>query len=183
MTEEHKSSHNGALQKMIEDGGYIANQMQANKSAIDRLTADRTKCQGSEAEASQTYLDQLAEDTGVPRPAKEKTESMEADYFTPIMVEISASSSSETTSTSATSVSIGVSASWGMGSVSADVSHSQAHSDATAELANSSVKISLEVMRVDMSRTWLRSELFYDHDLVPGPKVKYVFEPFLLFLF
>ncbi|KAG6834904.1 hypothetical protein H0H93_006541 [Arthromyces matolae] len=36
-------------------------------------------------------------------------------------------------------------------------------------MAKNSCKITFECMRVDISRNWLRSELFYDADLTTGP--------------
>ncbi|CAE6473609.1 unnamed protein product [Rhizoctonia solani] len=73
------------------------------------------------------------------------------DFFTPITVEVTSSSETKRTEESATSFSAGASA--------------------MSELAESSVKISFECMRVDITRPWLRPELFYDEELVPGPGV------------
>jgi len=45
------------------------------------------------------------------------------------------------------------------------VSHSDATSDVAKQMANSTIKASFECMRVDITRSWLRGELFYDDDL------------------
>ena len=95
------------------------------------------------------------------------------DYFTPITVEVTSSSESKNSSSSASSMSFGASGSYGW-FFTASVNHesSEAHSQATQELADAAVKISFECMRVDITRPWLRPELFYDDDLVCGPQVK-----------
>jgi len=45
------------------------------------------------------------------------------------------------------------------------VSHSDATVDAAKQMADSSIKVSFDCMRVDITRSWLRGELFYDDDL------------------
>ena len=75
-------------------------------------------------------------------------------------------------SSSASSMSFGASGSYGFFTAGVDHESSEAHSQATQELAEAAVKISFECMRVDITRPWLRPELFYDDDLVCGPQVK-----------
>ncbi|KAG8741224.1 hypothetical protein FRC10_003146 [Ceratobasidium sp. 414] len=109
-------------------------------------------------------------EVGVSKPAPNPADaSSPPDFFTPITVEVSASSQTKKSQSSATAFSAGGSATWGLGSVSASVSHSDAHSQASSEMANSEIKISFECMRVEIKRSWLNSELFYDPDLTPGP--------------
>ena len=45
------------------------------------------------------------------------------------------------------------------------MSHSDATADAAKQMANSSIKAAFDCMRVDITRSWLRGELFYDDDL------------------
>ncbi|KAG8684544.1 hypothetical protein FRC08_013637 [Ceratobasidium sp. 394] len=112
-------------------------------------------------------------DAGIPNPVPNPAKaSPPPDFFTPITVEVSASSQNKTSKSSATAFSAGGSTTWGLGSVSASVSHSEAHSQASSEMASSEVKISLECMRVDIKRSWLNPELFYDPDLTSGPNFK-----------
>ncbi|KIJ39755.1 hypothetical protein M422DRAFT_257348 [Sphaerobolus stellatus SS14] len=125
-------------------------------------------------------LEGLAESMGIPKalpdptlappPAQKPLE----DFFTPITVELSSSSETTATQTSASTFSAGATASWGIASVSASVDHSEAHTSAMKELVSSNVKVSFECMRVDITRPWLRPELFYDEDLVPGPGINWV---------
>lgn len=123
------------------------------------------------------------EDTGVAKRSAESDdaeggggESVEEkqldDYFTAISVEVSASSDKQTTHANQSSYSGGVSAGWGLFSTGASASYSKAYSESMSELVNSEVKISFECMRVDINRPWLRAELFYDDELVPGPGIK-----------
>ena len=55
--------------------------------------------------------------------------------------------------------------SWGTWSAAASAFHSEAQSNVSRQMSDASVKVSFECMRVDISRPWLRGELFYDHDL------------------
>lgn len=95
-------------------------------------------------------------------------------------MEVSASSDSKSSVSEASSFSAGASTSYGFFGLgiglelSAEGSHNEesAHSQAMSELVNSSVRISFQCMRVDITRPWLRPELFYDEDLVPGTGVK-----------
>ena len=89
----------------------------------------------------------------------------EADYWTSIAVEVSSSYTAEQTSSSSNSYSVGGGASWGLWSAGGSVSHSDATMDAAKQMANSSIKASFDCMRVDITRSWLRGELFYDDDL------------------
>jgi hypothetical protein len=91
--------------------------------------------------------------------------STEADYWTSVTFEVSSSYSAEQDSSSANSFSVGGSARWGLWSVGGSVSHSDATSDVAKQMANSSIKASFDCMRVDISRSWMRGELFYDDDL------------------
>lgn len=170
---DNKNAHNQLL-KGIKSGGFAQTQIEANKALIKdymKKLEQPPDTPGSQNNA----VEEVAEDVGIPRrrPLPDSTQTaQQPDFFTPITVEVSASSDTKRSETSATSFSAGGSAGWGLSSVSASVSHSEAHSEASSELANSGVKVSFECMRVDINRPWLRPELFYDEDLVPGPDVK-----------
>ena len=89
----------------------------------------------------------------------------EADYWTSITVEVASSYSAEQSSSSSNSFSVGGGASWRLWSVEGSASHSDATADAAKQMANSSIKASFDCMRVDITRIWLRGELFCDDDL------------------
>jgi len=115
--------------------------------------------------------DVFAITAGIPPAAPDVTPSPdpkapnEADYWTSIAVEVSSSYSAEQSSSSSNSFSVGGGASWGLWSVGGSASHSDATADAAKQMANSSIKASFDCMRVDITRSWLRGELFYDDDL------------------
>lgn len=98
-------------------------------------------------------------------PAADPKAPNEADYWASISVEVSSSYSAEQSSSSSNSFSVGGGASWGLWSVGGSASHSDATADAAKQMANSSIKASFDCMRVDITRSWLRGELFYDDDL------------------
>ena len=170
--------------------GFFMTQKKSNDSLIEQYTSKLNDLLGKSKETvqEQALTAQLAEAALIPRAvpqpvepnpatANATTEKAEqkrplADYFTPITIEISSTSSIDTEKTSATSYSFGAQASYGFLQASVNASHSDAQKEAMKEMVNSNVKISFEVMRVDITRPWLRGELFYDEDLVPGPKIK-----------
>ena len=67
------------------------------------------------------------------------------------------------------STSVGVSGSYCGITVGASGGHSKSSADAQSQMANCSCKISFDCMRVDIGRSWLRSELFFDDDLQVAP--------------
>ncbi|KAG8846737.1 hypothetical protein FRB91_000505 [Serendipita sp. 411] len=99
------------------------------------------------------------------------------DYWTTISADISSSTSESHESESSTSYSVGGGASWGLFSIGGSFSHSDATRDVSNKMAQLSTKISFDVMRVDITRPWLRAELFYDSSfetaadekISPGP--------------
>ncbi|KAI5118419.1 hypothetical protein M0805_005503 [Coniferiporia weirii] len=154
----------------------IAGEIAANEKKIEELDEERkelmTKNLGKPS-------DIVAKEIGLPgappetKPApvgKDATATQsEEEYFTPITVEISASSEHQEASQHTSSTSASVTARSGMFSVSASMSHSKSSADAASQMAKSSVKVSFECMRVDITRSWLRPELFYDDDLQAAP--------------
>ncbi|KAG8690747.1 hypothetical protein FRC11_009364 [Ceratobasidium sp. 423] len=172
---DNQAAHDKLIKAIQADDGYADKEIAVNKGLITSYKAERKKLL-DEGAPHKAAVDEVAESMGLPKAAAEPRASgaakTDSDFFTPITVEVTSSSETKRTESSATSYSVGASATWGLWSVSASVSHSEAHSKAMSELANSSVKISFECMRVDINRPWLRPELFYDEDLVPGPNVK-----------
>jgi hypothetical protein len=184
LTAESKAAQNTLIDDLTKkDGGSIQASIDSNLLTIANLKKGmQAEMAKSGSGAGGGVIDQISADAGIPKalPDPQLADPQAGklmDPFTPISVEISASSDSKTTSTTANSFSFGVSASYGLFSIDASGEHSEAHSKATADLANSSVKVSFEVMRVDIHRNWLRPELFYDEDLVPGPGIKCVLRP------
>ncbi|KAJ7869729.1 hypothetical protein B0H14DRAFT_3083930 [Mycena olivaceomarginata] len=173
-----KAQNNMFAEISKEDGGFVTTQIDDNGKLIKEYTdakADLLK-QGGTGTGASVVVQELSDNMGIPHALPDPTASQEQtdeDYFTPITVEISSSSDTKSSKQEASSLSFGASASYGAGpwSVNASVNHSQseAQAEAMSELASASVKISFECMRVDITRPWLRPELFYDEDLVLGP--------------
>lgn len=167
------SSDARAAQNRILAGEGLQGQVDANVEKITRLTARRDELvtqrntkDGTDPVTS--VQDDFADKAAIPRgpapPAANDPED-DADYWTSISVEVSSSVAHESTETSSTSVTADVSVPIGFWSVSASATHSESHSAASKEMANASMKVSFQCMRVDITRPWLRGELFYDHEL------------------
>lgn len=150
----------------------IKQQLDANDAQIKEYEAQRERLQQGGTTGSKSTVvglqDDYSDKAGIPRapaPALPSGEKDFSDFWTSITVEVSSSYSHEASQSSSTSWSVGGSASWGLWSAGASASQSKATSDASKQMSNASVKVSFECMRVDISRPWLRGELFYDHDL------------------
>ena len=150
----------------------LTDQQKANEAKITEYEAQRKKLQdgsGPGTSVAADFQDKYADKAGiprdVPRPPTATGEKNEADYWTSISTKVSSSFSHEETEVQSTSWSTGGSVGWGWFSAGASASHSDSHSNVSKQMANSSVKISFDCMRVDITRPWLRGELFYDHDL------------------
>lgn len=158
------------------DNGIAAQTLKENNQKIKDYEGLRSDLMKQSGGGGNGLALALAKDAGIPGPLADP-ESVKAntaknagvDFFTPITVEISSSSSSESAASQSTAASFGASASWGFFSADVSVSHSNASSEASSAMAKNSCKISFECMRVDITRSWLRAELFYDPDLVPAP--------------
>jgi hypothetical protein len=87
------------------------------------------------------------------------------DYWTSISVSVAESYDAAQSSSSANSFSLGASASWGLWTIGGSVSHSDSTSKVAKQMAHSSVSVTFDCLRVDIRRSWLRSELFYDSDI------------------
>ncbi|KAG5650242.1 hypothetical protein H0H81_000195 [Sphagnurus paluster] len=178
-TIENSNSANQAAQDKLYrsfsgDNGLSAQIIKENNTKIDQYKVEREKLVGGTN--GDAVVAQLAADAKIPAPKADPqadtttvpTKS-EEDYWTTISLEISSASSSEKSSSKATKASLGASVRYGLFSADVSVDHSSSSADAEAEMANNSVKISFECMRVDIARNWLRGELFYDADLTVGP--------------
>lgn len=115
-----------------------------------------------------TIQNAIANEAGIP-PAIPDIPATEPDYWTSIALEVSSSYSADQSKSSSSSFSVGASASWGLWSVGGSAAHSSTSSNAAKQMANSTIKVSFECMRVDIGRSWLRGELFYDDDLKAAP--------------
>ncbi|GLB44721.1 hypothetical protein LshimejAT787_1800580 [Lyophyllum shimeji] len=155
------------------DSGLAATMINDNNVKIEQYTAARKVLLAKQEADGGTLITEVSEDAGVPAPLEDpekKVAAKDVDYFTAITVEVSSSSSAESSSYKASSASFGASLGWGFwnrGSVNASYSSSAA--DTMSQMAKNSCRVSFECMRVDIARSWLRSELFYDADLTVGP--------------
>jgi len=167
-------AQNAQAELFKDDCRLLCQQIKANAAQIREYEAQREQLQkgpGSESFAVAAALqDVYADKAGIPRvnpvplPGPETGGKDDSDFWTSVSLEVSSSSREETESQS-TSWSAGGSPSWGHCTDGANPFHLNSHSNASKQMANSSVKISFECMRVDITRPWLRGELFYDHDL------------------
>lgn len=151
----------------------------SNTARIEALNNERNeKMKSNAGSVSQIAADEL--DLESPRPptpppgATPPPPDETADYFTSISLSVEASfqheestQKSDTTSASVSGRIMGVSFGGGF-------SHSKSSADCEKQMANSSMKISFECMRVDIGRDWMRPELFFDDDLQVAKNAKCV---------
>jgi hypothetical protein len=168
-----------AAQKTMWDSfkspGSIASQtIQENENLIRTYVEARAKL--SETTSKSQLIKDITDAVDVSRPLRDPeaqssndSAAKGADFFTQISVDVSSAESSDSASSSATSFEGKAQASYGIWwfktSVEVATSHSSAHSDVERTMAKNACKISFECMRVDISRAWMRPELFYDADL------------------
>jgi hypothetical protein len=170
-------------QKEAFERGYaqITDQINANlkeignlEKLLQKLSGEKDTSSGSSA-ATQLQED-FADKMGIPRPPPPaQTGPVTPDFWTSVTLEVSSSYSNESKITDALSYAVDASVSYGLASAAVSVSHNESHSKAVQQMANSNVKISFECMRVDITRPWLRGELFYDHGLRVPSDEQYVF--------
>ncbi|KAG6910165.1 hypothetical protein DXG01_012614 [Tephrocybe rancida] len=160
------------MHKKLADEGMAPKWKQENADKITQYTAAINALLKSQEGPDNGLIQRVARDAKIPDPYPDPSVPKKEgpDYFTAISVEISSSSSEETSTSHATAASFGASFAYGLFGLSASASHSDAASDAAKAMASSSVKIAFECMRVDITRSWLRSELFFDSELTTGPK-------------
>ena len=167
-----------AQNKLFEESCDLIKKQVADNNAL--ITEYSARCDtlrmgsGHDSKTTATGLqNNFADKAGIardaPAPAPNADGKDDSDYWTSISVEVSSSYSHEETETNANTFSAGGAAGWGLWTVGAAASHSSSSSDASKQMANSSINVSFECMRVDVTRTWLRGELFYDHELRVAP--------------
>jgi len=146
----------------------VGDQITTNERKIEEYQAKLASISGKET--SITFQDVLAASAGIPpAPSDIGVNPGQADYWTHISLSVSSSYTHDEESSSSTSWSAGGSFGWGLWSVGGAASHTSETADISKQMANSSIKLSFECMRVDMERSWLRGELFYDDELKPAP--------------
>ncbi|EUC54739.1 hypothetical protein RSOL_070440 [Rhizoctonia solani AG-3 Rhs1AP] len=166
-----RNNQREVLGKAVKDNQFVQSEIDNNESRIQEYEKAQAGSQTIQYAALKVYAEGNKEFKDlasylVPRPnSKDPKPGVVADFFTSISVEVSASSDKVDASTSALSASLGVAAGKGPWSVAVSADHSQSHSKAMSELAQCSVKISFDCMRVDINRSWLRPELFNDSEL------------------
>ncbi|KAG8726103.1 hypothetical protein FRC12_023706 [Ceratobasidium sp. 428] len=184
--ESHKKTQHELYASMKNDESYVAAQIKSNGSIIESYTKKREELLKGD-DAGKLLVQELATEMKLPQPLPDpeaqpaattsgsevapKIQKSLQDFFTPISVEVLSTSETNRSEVKSANVSFGASASYGWFGASVSGQHSESHSNAMKDLSNSSVKISFECMRVDIIRPWLRAELFYDEDLIPGPQV------------
>ncbi|KAF9642626.1 hypothetical protein BDM02DRAFT_3124358 [Thelephora ganbajun] len=154
-------------------------QITANEAKIASLE-DKLKTLAPKDNAS-SFQDIIAQSAGIPPPLPDPPATVDdtPNFWTKITVEVSSSYTAEQTQSRSSSYSVGGSVRWGLLSIGGGYSSSSQSTDAARQMANSSVKVSFECMRVDIARGWLRGELFYDDGLKvlkdnyisPGPNI------------
>jgi len=169
-TNLNKSALSAQAALFANGSDLLKDRVKANLTQIDGYQKQLDKLVGTLGSAG-NLQDTFAISAGilpaapdVPSNTDPKTP-IEADYWTSITVDASSNYSAEQSSSSSNSYSVGGGASWGLFSIGGSVSHSDATADAAKQMANLRVKASFDCMRVDITRSWLRSELFYDGDL------------------
>ena len=155
------------------------------QTANAQITANRTTI-SSYIEARQKLLgnrtgdpaNTVASELGIPLPQSDPESTGPArttpdgrplinpdDFWTSISVSVAETYDAEQSSSSSNSYSVGGGGGWGLWSVGGSVNHSDSTSQAAKQMAHSSVSVTFDCLRVDIARSWLRSELFYDSDI------------------
>jgi hypothetical protein len=150
-------------------------QIAANDTTIKEYTEARMKLLG---DRTGDPANNVASELGIPPPAPDPASTRAArtapdgrplinpdDFWTSISVSIAESYDAAQSSSSANSCSVGGGVSWGLWSVGGSVNHSDSTSKVAKQMAHSSVSVTFDCLRVDIARSWLRSELFYDSDI------------------
>jgi hypothetical protein len=149
-----------ASDKQIDDA------IELNKKEIEKL---RNKIKEQQSKTGTLDPNRIAKAvTGIDLPEKPTATpdgSTLPNYWTSVHVEVSSKSSDESSETSASSFSASATVNYGLLSVDGSVSHSQSSADAAKQMAECSAKITFDCMRVDINRSWLLPELFFDDDL------------------
>jgi hypothetical protein len=158
-----------------QDCAQISAQIKRNEGEIADLEKMRSDLFGDSktARAVTDFQEDCADKAGIPRAPAPVGGG--PDYWTSVCVSVASSYSSDSNTTDAMAFTVDASVNYGLLSAAVSVSHSESHANAVKQMANASVKISFDCMRVDITRPWLRGELFYDHDLRIPENEQYVF--------
>lgn len=156
----------------------ISAQIVHNEAEIKRLTDERNAKEQSKGKklAGVIVQDELAAKAGIPPEAPPpSTNASEEGSWTSISVVVTSTYSTESNESSGKSIQGKVSY-WDLFTgASVGGSYQDSHFEAAREMANASMRISFECMRVDINRPWLRPELFSDPDLRVADTDQYVF--------
>ncbi len=160
------------LPKQVEDNNDQIKTLETERDDLMKEKAGNVSdivAQQMDLPPATTGDDATAPTPNPPPTAGATAAAAEQDYFTSISVEVSSSYKHDESTQKSQSTSTSVSASVGAFSFSGAAAYSKSSADAQQQMANSNVKISFECMRVDIDRSWLRPELFYDEDLQVAP--------------
>jgi hypothetical protein len=166
-----KAAEKAQRDLFVSDTSQIATQIQNNLAEIAGLEklynqlSEKKRPKTGSTKAAVDLLDGYGDHVGIPRAPAQPTTDTRPDYWTSVYVDVASSHSSDTTKTDASSLTVDASIHYGLASVAASVSHNESHREAMKQMSNANVKINFDCMRVDITRPWLRGELFYDHDL------------------
>ena len=154
-------------------------QIEANRTTIKQYVTARTTLLGGRIGSP---TDAVASQLGIGAPPPDPVNKTAApttpdgrpvidanDYWTSIAIEVAESYDAAQSSSSEQSYSTGGRSLWGLFSLGGSVNHSESSSNMAKQMAHSSVSVKFDCMRVDITRPWLRSELFFDSDLGVTP--------------
>ncbi|GLB44716.1 hypothetical protein LshimejAT787_1800530 [Lyophyllum shimeji] len=157
LTARNQKAQTDLYAELQKDSGLLAQTIAENNKKIETYTTELQALLGN-ADKGIATVDGVAKDVGIPNalpdPAAPPAAAEEEDYFTTITGDFGL---------------VRCERRLGLFSASVDATHSESSSNASAAMAKNSCKISFDCMRVDISRSWLRPELFYDADLTVGP--------------
>ncbi|KAF8288850.1 hypothetical protein DL93DRAFT_2103586 [Clavulina sp. PMI_390] len=175
---EQLSAESGASVRHLLEGDQkvLMKQIEDNKNEISRLQHILTGIVGEE-QALRNFVGG-AGNLGLDASSSK----LDEKYFTHISLSVTQSDATSESNKSATSVSYGASGTYGLFSAGISGSHSRSSQDAEEQMAKASVNVSFDVMdklelngamfqRVDISRQWLHTELFYDPELTTSQTV------------
>ncbi|KAG7096293.1 hypothetical protein E1B28_003740 [Marasmius oreades] len=178
---QNLSKLSGAAQEKVRQqlrgaNGLAQRERAQNESLITTYISERDALMAEKSKGKNGYTEALADSADIPKavpdPASNQPKDKSLDFFTSISLDITASSSEDKSSSSASSASFGASYSYGWWSPTGarvEGGYSSASAMAERSMASNSCKISFECMRVDITRPWLRAELFYDAELTVPP--------------
>lgn len=146
-----------------------------NNNRINQLDAERASLLAAQVNPQADIMSVVGMNPPLPDPALSDlstsvgdTGLTQANYWTTISTVVSAQYDAAQMSSATDAYSTGGTDIWGLFGVGGK-SGSSTQSQAASQLANSTVKVSFECMRVNIARAWLHPVLFYDDDLQCAP--------------